>query len=549
MAPRAHDAASPVASAGALLMSKALLAARDETALLPVEDEDLPRSLSPASPLDSRRRLDSPPTRPGAAQSTSFPGVLAKFEGHLLLLGFGSIGAGVLPLLLRHLRLDPQRCTVLTAPDRERQAREAHSRYGLGCIVKALTEENYLQVLEPLLGPGDYLLNLSVDVSSVALLRFCASRGVLYQDTVVEPWAGGYFDGKRTVSDRSNYAQREEMLELKRALGPDGPTALVTHGANPGLVSHFVKQALLNIAKDTDTEADAPEPASRAEWAALASRLGIKAIHISERDSQAARAPKRPGEFVNTWSVDGFISEGCQPAELGWGTHEHALPADGAQHAFGSGAAIYLNRPGCQTKVRTWTPAEGPFHGFLITHNEAISIADFLTVRGEDGQPTYRPTVHYAYHPCDAAVASLHELAGKNYQPQANKRLIVDEVEEGMDELGVLLCGNPRGAYWYGSQLSIARARSAVESNSATSLQVAATVLGGMVWTLEHPRRGIVEPEEVQEWRRILEIAEPYVAPVVGQYTEWNPLQGRGTLFPEDLDQSDPWQFSNVRVQ
>ena len=91
--------------------------------------------------------------------------------------------------------------------------------------------------------------------------------------------------------------------------------------------------------------------------------------------------PKEPGEFVNTWSIDGFFSEGSQPAELGWGTHERHFPADGRRHDFGSGAAIYLLRPGAATRVRSWTPLEGPYHGFLITHGESISIADYLTVR------------------------------------------------------------------------------------------------------------------------------------------------------------------------
>lgn len=471
-----------------------------------------------------------------------------SYGGKIVILGFGSIGSGVVPLLLRHVELPSEQITLITAPDRGDEAQEAAKRYRLGgAVVEALTPDNYEAVLEPLLGPGDFLLNLSVDVSSCALLKWCHDHGALYQDTVVEPWAGAYLDPKLTVSERSNYAMREEMLALKLALGRSGPTALVTHGANPGLVSHFVKQGLLNIARDCGL--DVKEPGSRGEWGALAQRLGIKVIHIAERDSQTTRESKRPGEFVNTWSVDGFISEGCQPAELGWGTHEKGLPFDGAKHTFGSDAAIYLNRPGCQTKVRTWTPEEGPFHGFLITHNEAISIADFFTLRDDSGSVVYRPTVHYAYHPCDAAVASLHELAGKNYEAQAIKRLIVNEIDEGMDELGVLLCGNVRGAYWYGSQLSIAAAREHVASNSATTLQVTATVLGGLIWAIENPNRGIVEPEEVPEWRRILEIAEPYIAPVVGRYTDWTPLEGRARLFPEPhLDHSDPWQFTNVRV-
>jgi homospermidine synthase len=420
------------------------------------------------------------------------------------------------------------------------------------------------------------LLNVSVDVSSCALLAFCAARGVLYLDTVVEPWAGGYCDAKLPVAARSNYAQREEMLALKAALpAAGGPTALVTHGANPGLVSHLVKQALLDIAAAAG-RVMAAEPASRRDWAALASSLGVRTIHISERDSQVPAVAKQPGEFVNTWSVDGFLSEGCQPAELGWGSHERALPADAGTHASGSGAAIYLNRPGCSTKVRSWSPGEGPFHGFLITHNESISIADFLTLRGDDGGVLYRPTVHYSYHPvrrrrrcaaargradpfaaqCDSAVSSLHELAGKNFEAQPHKRLLGEaDVVSGADELGVLLCGMPSpcpaSAYWLGSQLTCDAARRAVEANTATTLQVTSTILGGVVWALENPQAGILEPEDVPGWRRILDIAAPYVLPMVGEWTHWTPLAGRGgpgALFPEQLDTSDPWQFANVRV-
>ena len=111
----------------------------------------------------------------------------------------------------------------------------------------------------------------------------------------------------------------------------------------------------------------------------MAQGLGVKVIHIAERDTQTADFAKEPGEFVNTWSIDGFVGEGCQPAELGWGTHEKTLPADGLRHDFGCGAAIYLMRPGASTRVRTWTPMAGPLHGFLITHNESISIADYYS--------------------------------------------------------------------------------------------------------------------------------------------------------------------------
>jgi homospermidine synthase len=295
------------------------------------------------------------------------------FGGRLVILGFGSIGQGVLPLILRHIEMPRERIQIVTADAR---GAAIAAEYGVVHIMLPITRANYRAVLSLMLGRGDFLLNLSVDVSSVALVQLCRERGALYLDTCVEPWAGGYTDPSLSASERSNYALRESALALIRP-GANDPTAVMTHGANPGLVSHFVKQALLNVA--TDTGLGSAIPTSREAWARLAATLGVKVIHIAERDTQTADRAKQRGEFVNTWSIDGFVGEGNQPAELGWGTHEKVLPADASQHDFGCGAGIYLNRRGAATRVRSWTPLEGPFHGFLITHNESISIADYFT--------------------------------------------------------------------------------------------------------------------------------------------------------------------------
>src|SRR4051812_9108391 len=235
--------------------------------------------------------------------------VYVNFPGRLVFVGFGSIGQGVLPLVLRHIGIAPDRITIVTADDAGRQ--EA-TEYGIKFIKQPLTRENYQQVLSPLLNRGDFLLNLSVDVSSIALVKLAHEKGALYLDTCIEPWPGGYTDPSLSPSKRSNYALRESALALRAQLA-GGPTAVLTHGANPGLVSHFIKQALLDLARDLGAPAAAPP--DRAGWAALAQRLGVKVIHVAERDTQVGPVPKRPGEFVNTWSIDGFVSEGCQPAE------------------------------------------------------------------------------------------------------------------------------------------------------------------------------------------------------------------------------------------
>src|SRR6478736_2387612 len=294
---------------------------------------------------------------------------------------------------------------------------------------------------------------------------------------------------------------------------------------------------------------NAPEPTTRAEWAGLMQRVGVKGIHIAERDTQRSRNPKPPGVFVNTWSVEGFIAEAVQPAELGWGTHEKWMPANAHGHETGSQAAIYLMQAGAETKVRSWCPTPGAQYGFLVTHNESISLADYFTVRDESGKAVYRPTCHYAYHPTNDAVLSLHGMFGNVGRPQSEHHILEEgEIVDGIDELGVLLYGHEKGAYWYGSQLSIEEARQLAPYQSATGLQVTSSVLAGMVWALENPRAGIVEVEEI-DFNRCLEIQQPYLGPVKGYYTDWTPLDGRPGLFPEDIDTSDPWQFRNILVR
>ena len=117
------------------------------------------------------------------------------------------------------------------------------------------------------------------------------------------------------------------MRAEKRA-SPGGTTAVSCCGANPGMVSWLLKEALLRLAADTGRPTGLP--ADRASWARLMRDLGVKGVHIAERDTQAGRDAKPIGTFVNTWSVEGFVAESFQPAELGWGTPRALVPAERA---------------------------------------------------------------------------------------------------------------------------------------------------------------------------------------------------------------------------
>ena len=459
----------------------------------------------------------------------------------IIFVGFGSIAESFVALLSKTHDLDSIELVAID-PLRPQLQDFFQSKYNLNFIQAHLDQNNLRDILTPLVERDSFLINLSTDVSSLDLIEICHEAGALYLDTCIEPWPGGYSDPRQPMALRTNYHLRERMLKLKKRLG-SGPTAVVAHGANPGLVSHFVKQALVNLANEL-TPGFTP-PKCKEEWARTSKELGVKVIHIAEYDSQVAVEPKARGEFVNTWSVNGFISEAQQPAELGWGSHERALPEHGFEHESGSKAAIYMGKPGATVQLKTWTPYDQETLGFLVTHNEAISIADFLT--GTFANETYRPTVNYAYRPCDNAILSLMEWLGKSRKDPLLKRVLKSEdISTGSDHLGVLLMGHRKNCYWFGSTLSIDQARELAPLNTATTLQVAAGVLSGYLWAMNHPNAGMVEAEEMN-YEEVLAYAAPYLGELKGFFSDWNPVKNDPGTFAIN-DSTDVWQFNNFLV-
>lgn len=467
------------------------------------------------------------------------------FSGRIVMLGYGSVGQCVLPVIERHFEMPLEKVTVIEADDHQEKF-APFSKKGMNYKIFTLNPNNLAETLAQHLSTGDLLINLTAGVDALEVIEWCQGNGVLYVDTSLEPWADNY--GELTPSwSRTHYNSHETIRHAAKRWRKDGPTAVVTHGANPGIVNHFVKAATLDIAKAMELEFTTPT--NREEWADLFRRTGTKVIHISERDTQISGKPKEPDEFVNTWSVLGFWGEATYPAEMGWGTHEKRLPPLGQTFNFGPGNAIYMDKPGGLTQVRSWVPKGGQIFGIVISHSESVTLSHYLTAYGEDGRPIWRPTVHYSYHPSQDAIVSLREMIMKDWVVPEKVRILQDEIVDGIDELGVLLMGHGKTSWWYGSQLSIHEARKIIPGQNATALQVCAGVISACVWAVSNPNQGYCEPESLPH-AEILEIAKPYLGPVVSVQSDWTPHTERYDLFPEPwLDREDPWQFTNFLVR
>ena len=231
------------------------------------------------------------------------------------------------------------------------------------------------------------------------MLAWCGEHNVRYLNTSLEEWDPYGDIENKSPYERSLYSRQMRIRLLKARLnsrGKPSPTAIIDHGANPGLVSHFTKRALLEIAT-TMLESGLPaatgvdsaafekliadaEGQAEGSFARLSQATGTKVIHISERDTQVSSLPKAVNEFVNTWSIEGFYEEGTAPAELGWGTHERRFPKNAHTPIGGPGNQIFLAQPGIRTFVHSWVPAGGPIIGMVVRHAESFTISDHLTV-------------------------------------------------------------------------------------------------------------------------------------------------------------------------
>ena len=416
-----------------------------------------------------------------------------------------------------------------------------------------LTQANLDEFLSRFLSVGDFLLDLAWNIDANAMIQWAHDHGVIYLNTSLEEWEPYSGGPERSVQSRTLYVRHMRIREMKSKWREVGPTAIVEHGANPGLVSHLVKKAMVDIATRAIAEGQAGrgvEDALASEnFPKLAQNLGVKVIHIAERDTQVAERPKLVGEFVNTWSVEGFYEEGIAPAELGWGTHEKTLPANAFHHEGGPQNQIAIAKAGATTWVRSWVP-NSETTGLLVRHGEAFTMSDHLTV-WEKGEAVYRPTVHYAYCPSDAAIASMRELEMRQWDLQKNQRIMNDEIIDGEDRLGVLVMGHVYKSWWTGSLLSIHDARKLIPHQSATTVQVASAVYAAVAWAMKNPDRGLLVPDDLP-WQEVLGYALKYWGGYHSIASDWDPLAARNDLYRNwngrNYDHDDPWQFSNFLV-
>ena len=205
----------------------------------------------------------------------------------------------------------PSRAAARSADHRQAATRTTSTRrVPRACTAscRRVTRDNLHSLLAPRLSAGDLLLNLSVDVSSAALMQLCRDAACCTSTPASSRGPAATSIRRCSPSQRTQLRAARSGARAARA-GRDGPTAVLTHGANPGLVSHFVKQALLDIAA---RYRQADRGAAHARRLGPARAASGRARDPHRRARHAGRQPgaRRPASSSTPGRCEAFVDEG-----------------------------------------------------------------------------------------------------------------------------------------------------------------------------------------------------------------------------------------------
>lgn len=458
------------------------------------------------------------------------------FKNKLLIIGCGSIGTALLPLLIKFIVMPPSNITVC---DKNANRFARISQFvSLGVKTKhvKITKDNVDKLIINELGFGqdDIIIDASYEINTEYMFNLCSASGISFINSAVEIWE------KEPDLKEVDYTfyNRFKLLETKNKLNNvKSNNFIVSLGCNPGNVNIWTLYALDKINKQKDNF-------QYKTYAELAQKMGLKTIHISEKDTQIINKPKRENEYVNSWASDSisWYDEAFGFLEIGWGTHEKKIPENLNQN-LSNDYQIIIEGIGCESFAYTYTPICKNVIGMLIRHEETFTICKALSLTDSSGKITYKPSVYYIYKPNDSAVASTLEARANNNQPQPTGRLMTDDIIEGRDELGVTLFFEDGDIYWIGSLLDIKEARLLYDNQydgivNATVTQVVAGYIGGIFHLIESIEQkkyqGLLLPEDLPI-AQFIKRTRPMLGPFgLMEVTDWD---------VDCADQKNLWQF------
>lgn len=458
---------------------------------------------------------------------------MIEFNNRIVQFGFGAVGKSFFEKVSKEIKFDKEKYYVISM-DKLEYAFFLEMGGNIGnFIVAEINRENFKNIFSKYLSEGDLLIDFADSVGTRDFIEWCANKNVMYLNTGETDWSDNWYN-----IFEENIKKNELRNLLRKENNVNKYPIVIHHGNNPGLVSHFVKAGLEYIVKNQFKNNQKYNMLLKEhKFNELARELDLKEIHVNDNDYQEVKDKFEKDKLYSTWSVDSFFFEMLSEATANIGTDEiindkEEIKKLDFKNGFLEFKDIAINKVG-----KTYYP-NGYFEGFLVPHEETITIAKSLEVKKED-KVIYRPTVIFLYSPCDFAIKYLKEAKVNDYlhtdinKPQDDNVSIIrgykyperaeiiykENIKHGTEYVGVLLLGNKFRPVWVGNRIKksfLYKDKKSSFWQTPTITPVSVSALSATCWMIKHKDKGgIYFPDDIDDYKEIISFAEKYISKTI----------------------------------
>lgn len=485
---------------------------------------------------------------------------MINFEGKIVQFGFGAVGKSFYEKVSKEIKFDEKNYFVITMDKTEFEAYVNLGGLVQNFVVYEVTKDNFESIFEKYLSEGDLLIDFADTVGTRDILEWCAQKNIMYINTGEADWPENWY----SIFNENLLKNNIKEKHYKNNETNKYPIVL-QHGNNPGLVSHFVKAGIEYIANNQfKKDKKLKELIKSNKFNEAAQKLGIKMIHVNDIDLQEVKDTYDENTLFSTWCIDSFFFEMLSEATLDFGPHEEINFEEECKLLDFDNGFLEFKNLAAEKMCRTYYP-EGEFEGFLVPHEETITIAKSLEVK-ENGKAIYRPSVMFLYSPCDFAKKYLKNAKVNEYpNPDPNKPLdcekengnaIVrgyvypekaeiiyqEKIESGTEYVGVLLIGENFKPVWIGNRIEttfLYKKKKDSYWQTPTITPVAMSALAAVCWMIKNKDKGgIYFPDDIEDYKYILKKAEKYISKTIYK-----------TFDKESLKEKLNIDFSNIQAK
>ncbi len=462
---------------------------------------------------------------------------MIEFKNKIVQLGFGAVGKSFFEKISKEIKYDKNKYFVISRNKLEYTFfLELGGNIG-NFIVADINRANYQKIFSQYLQEGDLLIDFADSVGTKDFIEWCAKKNVMYLNTGETDWSDNWY---------SIFEENIKKNKLRDELIKDSTInkypIVLQHGNNPGLVSHFVKAGLEYIVRTQfNKDLKLHKLLEENKFNELACELDLNEIHVNDNDLQKVKDRFDKNILYNTWSIDSFFFEMLSNATVNIGTIEKINYNDKCNFVDLKNGFLEFKDIAIDKMAKTYYP-KGKFEGFIVPHEETITIAKSLEVKiGEN--IVYRPTVIFLYSPCDFAVKYLKEARVNDYlHPDINKPQDIDSpignsivrgikypeeaeiiykenIDNGTEYVGVLLLGSKFAPVWIGNRIEsrfLYKDKKSSFWQTPTITPVAMSALSATCWMIEHKNEGgIYFPDDIKDYKEIINFAEKYISKTI----------------------------------